>query len=181
MKNVKVYRSLEEYTEDLSNSLHAEIKFENLTRAFFFFFLILGCVSVWYTFTWNLPRTNRYPKKSVRGKHQCKVHYVEPEIPLNQMHYELRFANAEKGLREDLLEDWPTGLVKSPSETGSFQDPVEATDLRETSAQTTRQPKITSAAKVKANQRSRSVLAVAATVRISGTMRRDRREGRNTF
>lgn len=60
MKNVKVHRSIEEYTEDLSNSLHAEIKFENLSRAFFFYFLVLGGISIGYTITWYHPQTKRH-------------------------------------------------------------------------------------------------------------------------
>lgn len=178
MKNVKVYRSLEEYTEDLSNSLHAEIKFENLTRAFFFFFLILGCISAWYTITWNLPRRKRRPKRSVRREHPGKVHYVEPEIPLSQMNYELRFVNhnADKVLHENSPQDLPSDQNDqsnpAQSEIQRFQeDPAGLTPLCAASARTAT-PKTTT--KVKASRRIRRVLTVAkAAVRFSGTVRRD--------
>ena len=42
MKKMTLYRSLEEYTDDLSYD--SEVNFENLSTAFLVFFLILGSI-----------------------------------------------------------------------------------------------------------------------------------------
>ena len=60
MKNVKVYRSLEEYADNLTfNTLHMNIRLENLSRAFALFFFILVCISIGFAVAWYLPETRK--------------------------------------------------------------------------------------------------------------------------
>ena len=49
---MKLYRSLQEYTDDLSYD--SEVKLENLSRAFYVFFLVLGWISMVFAAVWCL-------------------------------------------------------------------------------------------------------------------------------
>ena len=63
VKNVRLYRSLEEYTDDLSYStFHANIELENLEMAFEFFFLVLGCILIVFVIGQHLPKGKRLLK-----------------------------------------------------------------------------------------------------------------------
>ena len=59
-KNIRLYRSLEEYTDDLSSSaLHSDVKLENLSRAFAFLFLSLGGLFAVFIIAWLWPTARR--------------------------------------------------------------------------------------------------------------------------
>ena len=62
-KNIKLYRSPEEFTDDLS--LHArqsEVRFENLVRAFSSYFAILACAWIGFLVHWSMLTIRRLLK-----------------------------------------------------------------------------------------------------------------------
>ena len=58
--DIKLYRSLEEYTDDLSShAQQSEVRFENLSRAFVSFDIILLSVLTMFATAWLLPTLKR--------------------------------------------------------------------------------------------------------------------------
>ena len=54
---IRLYRSTEEYTDDLStNTMRYDVKLENLFRAFAGFFLVLAWISVGFVISRSLPK-----------------------------------------------------------------------------------------------------------------------------
>ena len=62
-RNIKLYRSLEEYTDDLSlQALRSDrsVKLENLSRAFVFYVIVLALLLIWFITEWYLPKAKKF-------------------------------------------------------------------------------------------------------------------------